>query len=509
MSLDDSLDNSRTEFTRRGTEVYWQGLLVGNLRFATATPNEKILAQIRSLNVPVYQEFTGSKLENFNNFQYIITYIKNNKGLHVLTIIQRNAVKQRYDQTTKQWFTEVFHTDHFIVDIRTNRIEHLPGKQYTSDSAFSAWMYKYRNYFSTEPRNSPNFERNKKLTLERGTITEPDTWSVRFNAGYSYFNITRLVIMNSSLKFDVKKTMEPIHLAFIDLGVYGFGLFFKIDYITDFGRGTGSYKESRNVDEELNLKSEYSYFLKLAAGIFGLETRYTLEEYTAGTITYTYDTTPLDNSDNTTESMFIPFVTTKTQVDILYHVAWKDIPELGGKPKRTWINDFYFGYRYFDFETITVGWIESFKGKSEDEDGDVIAESFPQKIRYKLHLFGIGGTNLHMRSTGILYDLEAFIGGGKSKFDFSNYYSLNEEMSKHGLHTGEKNYTVLSMQFGVALGARYSTNNNDLSIFGYYRFEGVGLGLSKWNDENKDYALNTLDDSIYFHSAHVGIDFIF
>jgi hypothetical protein len=244
---------------------------------------------------------------------------------------------------------------YFSYSFITNKLDPLFQRSSQRSSAlhFAVMSEKEEFNISSQRVSEAQFQKNMETTLGREIVTSNISSEKRnyFESGitsYIYAFSHFVPDVNSKLQNDV----SPIVLAYIDGGISLPGYFLNFRYETDFGYRGGEVKTGREAKDAFNLSDTANYLLEAALGYNGVEVSYLTEHYQFGNSTYSY--TELLNDVNIESEEDIKFESKRRQIDVKYHLNWRNIPRLGGTAKRKQVHDFYFGYRYAHIKTLKI-----------------------------------------------------------------------------------------------------------------------------------------------------------
>ncbi len=461
LDLDTKLDLSRNRVQRYSDELYWQAEHIGYIK-----PNKSINVKNRMENLLKSRNLWKEKTS------------KTSKGM-----ILRTHIKMGYDLYTKQNKKVLYYSSmelpnyegyisyYFYYNYETGVLTPLftSSSRVTNSLHITVIENKEAFNISDQRASQSTFARNREKTLQREIVPEKDNST---GNNYIHSGITSYIYSFSHWVPDVnsklKNTVKPIVLGYIDAGISFPGYFFNARYETDFGYRGGDVKSGREAKDTFNLNDTASYLLKTAAGYNGVEVSYLTEHYQFGDSTYTYKELVGDTYVSREEK--IKFESKRRQIDLKYHIGWRNIPKLGGTNKRKQIWDFYFGYRYANISTLKIIYTTS---NEAGEEPIVIAESNPQLLESFHHLVGFGTNNLLMRNKGLsyLFGFELYAGGGHTNgklygLTYDDEYIKASDVQKNNTET----LYLITIVMGGTLGVSYDANiaGADISFIARY-----------------------------------------
>src|SRR6056297_596581 len=307
-------------------------------------------------------------------------------------------------------------------------------------------------------------------------------------AGYEWYFMNVETEPHYNSYSEIKIDVKPIELAYVELNASIPFIFFRTLFKYKIHERGGFVKENReNEVKELTDDKRLQYLMNYAAGIMGFELSYTKEHFNYGEMEYY--TGVEGNEEARTDYMGSTyFQVEKNQIDVRYHVTWWGISRLGGIKEDEISWDFYFGYRYLDYQL--PGIVYTFSDTSIGPCG----ESYPQLIDYKIHMGGIGiNNNLKEIKPGLNFfiGLEVYAGAGATYVDLNSYrYNVDQYPADYDPADDAGSKLFVSMwELGGNLGLLLNLTNSVLitSIKAEYNFGLYGKYLGNDWLKDKDY----------------------
>jgi len=279
-------------------------------------------------------------------------------------------------------------------------------------------IFNVTNIFADE---DAEFKKNKEYSMKEGTEPE-SSYLLHIDTGINTFyyasfdnNVPDYAL--SELEYDT----FPIVMVYIKFDVSLPACFFRTEFQSNLGLEKGNVESNGQTSEAFDTDKKHAYLLQLAAGLVGIETQFSLSSFETGVIKYktadadaTYTMSKQARNVDADEGFSS---IEKKQFDARYHFLWKDIERLGGKSRKTKEWDGYLGYRYLEYETPSIVYVET-------DDDIMVGESLPQNLVIKTHFAGIGINNyLKAVDSGFnwIVGVEFYIGKGKTTVNFNDY----------------------------------------------------------------------------------------
>jgi hypothetical protein len=440
--LETIIDKSKNGPITYGSDLYWNGYLVGRTYKPRKSDEKAIMDALAkegwyrdsTVRIPEkveqYMDSFGKWKTRVVPAKVLVTeltskVVKNRSGKWVIIITQMDVPAAE----------NVWESEFFVYVIEEKQI-YRAGK---TAGRRSLWPHELVPYFDKylppdlEPHTKAayqgldpfnDFETRKKITLGEGT--EKSQTLVYLNTGidfFKYVGISSTAIVNKA-DTKLKQSIAPLMLAYVSGDISWKNIFLKGDFRCGL-MGTGSFAGGRDAAEEMGAGKK-SYLYDLAAGFHGIETKVTVQRWNFGSSAYY--TSAVQGSRARNQLVYRDsFVLEKRQIDAAYHFLWQDIPRLGGQARNRKMWDLYAGYRYMSYDR--PGIIYRYRSEkienSEDKRIVVRGESGPQTITIGSHLVG-AGINNYMRAVkpgwNVLCGLSLYGGCGSTRADVVDDY---------------------------------------------------------------------------------------
>lgn len=526
-SLEEVINNSRHRVTVYGNDMYWQGLLVGRREELTGSRSFEARRILEASGawpfgfarcartVSQYNSRTKqmeSRTEYYARYSEISSAYTSFdlQGRHKTTVIDVSVPTQDCGTIHRV----------FVHNGETRTVSEFPtrgGSGFGEEGwgrLMAGQMRSYppkRGYAPGEDPLSPvggeEFEMRKRISLKEGT--DESTRFIHVQAGMNAFYYHRILERTpAGAHSDLRVNVKPIYLTYAAFDIALPFMFFKGRYQTDFGRIGGSVETGGEARDDFGINGRASYMLDLAAGLAGVELKFSAENYKFGRGRYYTSTNPAIPTRDVRNDILFEMKT--RQADVIYHPLWRDIPRLGGTARRTRLADIYFGYRYLKYTSPRMYYTEIDEEGHPDE-GLVIGESTPQMIAIQGHCLGAGLNNYltaERKGMNLVYSAELYAGYGWTRIDMYDYYYNPSYISPQEAAAGDndkRSMGLLSPGGSLGLMYNFSTGAVKTSVKLEYFFHAYLLMTSR-TGEYAQYFNSHLD---YFHSVALSFDALF
>lgn len=355
------------------------------------------------------------------------------------------------------------------------------------------------------------FEKNRAYSLQQGT--EEKQHLLHIESGVtSYYYTSIMNTVPHGAASEVTYSTTPVELGYLKLDGSLPLCFFKSEFQSNLGLQKGTVDTNDQAKDAFRMNRNADYLLQAAAGFMGIETQFSVSRYDTGEISYmisnqSYAAAP-QNRDIKSSGGFSSV--NKTQFDARYHFLWRDIPRLGGESRTTKAWDGYIGYRYLNYNSPSIVYLQS----DDPTTGESVmaGESLPQNISIQTHLLGIGVNNyLRAVNPGFnwIVGAECYVGIGRAKADLNNYEYNSAILGSAYTSDTDANKPLRTVSFApcgsIGFLYNFTTSVVKTSIKLEYKIDAYINKISKY----QGYKVSFGHNADCFQSLNASLDLLF